>query len=185
VLTLSAAGVWSLWPQAVATRVVCVAATDLPAYHEITNADIRLAVLRSDQVPENTTADPTDLLGRYTVVTTMRDEPFDPEDLGPRLAPGALTAQVIVGFSVPSTDIVGESLQRGDRIDILLSSTSAISPRTGILSGVTVLNIRSDDGQAGQVVVVCAFARRNEATLLAAYGTARILIALVPPSDSG
>lgn len=184
VLTLSVAGVWYLWPQKPETRIVCVAAADLPAYDQITRADIHLAAVQSDQVPTDATADPASLVERYTLAGEQRDQPFDPGDLGPRLASGALTAQVIVGLPMLRSDIDGGAIERGDRIDLLLSSTAAQNPRSEILPGATVLDVKSDGRRTRQVVVVCAFAQRYENTLLAAGGTARIFVALVPSLSS-
>ena len=77
-------------------------------------------------------------------------------------------------------DIGGGTLERADRVRILLSSTSSAEPRSGVIEA-TVLDVKPGGGQPGQFVVICAFAAGDEGTLLAAGGTARIFFLRVGP----
>jgi hypothetical protein len=180
VLVFSTGGVLYLWQRAEQTRIVCVAAAGLPAYHQITRTDIRETVVRSNQVPSHATADPGTLIGRYTLTAIQHGQPFDLGALGPRLPAGALTGQLVVGLPASISDVDGGQITRGDRVDILLASTTAMSPRDGVLPGAVVLDLKRDT-HTGEYVLVCAFAAKYESVLLTTGGTARIFVALVPP----
>lgn len=182
VVALTAAGVWYLWPRTQVNHIVYAAVTDVPAYHQITAANIQKKEVPSGQAPGHTTANPDDLIGRYTLVATSRGQPFDLDELGPRLTPGILAAQIVVGLQATIADVDGGTIARGDHIDVLLSSTATQNPRDGVLPGALVLDMKP--GQPGQVVLVCAFPEKYENVLLAAGGTARIFVALIPRVSS-
>lgn len=184
VLAACAIGGWYLWQRGLTTRTVCVATADLPAYDQITPADVRKAELPSDEIPSQAVADPSELVGRYTLAAARRYRPIDLAELGPRLPSGTLAQQLVVGLPVSISEIAGGAVAPGDRVDILLSSTAASSPRNGVLRRVLVLDVKSGGNQPGQFVIVCAIPEMDEDTLLAAGGTARIFIARVPPGIS-
>jgi flagella basal body P-ring formation protein FlgA len=105
VLLVCATGWWFLWPRGLAKRNVCVAIANLPAYDQITAADVRKTEVPSDDVPSQATTDPSDLVGRYTLAAVQRDRPFDLAGLGPKLPVGALAQRLIVGLPASILDI--------------------------------------------------------------------------------
>jgi Flp pilus assembly protein CpaB len=179
VLAICAAGGWYLWQRGLATRIVCVATADMPAYHQITMADVQRTEVPLSAIPSRATADPEDLVGRYTLVPARRGRPLDLADLGPRLPAGALSQQLVIGLPVSISDLADGAVVRGDRVDILLSSTAAASPRNGVLRRVLVLNVKSGGMQPGHFLIVCAIPDSEEYLLLLAGGTARIFVARV------
>jgi Flp pilus assembly protein CpaB len=175
VLVCIGGGVYLWW--GVGSREIYAAAVDLPAYHQITQADVRLTPVRSSDVPPDATADRDDLIGHYTLSEVRQDRPFHVDQLGPELTAGALNGQRIAALTASATEVGGGILRRGDRVDVLLSSTASVeNPRNGILRQVLILDLRSDDKQA---VLVLALSTGDEETLLTAGGTARIFVARV------
>ena len=104
------------------TEGVYVAAVDLPAYHQLTQADIRLMPVDRLQVPSGAVheSDRDTLLGRYITTAVRQDRPLQINLVGPRLPIGAIESS-IVALPWNSETSMGGRLARGDRIDILLS----------------------------------------------------------------
>lgn len=182
VLLVCALGGWYLWYRGLAVRTVYVAARDLPTYHQITAADVQKSNVRSDQVPSQATAHMSDLVGGYTLVPVQRGRALSLNELGPKLPVGTLAKQLVVGLPASVSDIGGGAVARGDRVDILLSSTAANHARNGVLRGAVVLDVKPIGKQPSQFVIVCAFPASDEKILLAAGGTARIFVARVFPT---
>jgi Flp pilus assembly protein CpaB len=186
VMVLTASGGVYLWLQSRHTRVVWIATVDLAPYHQITRSDMRQVEVRSEHVPAGAAVrGPNSLIGRYPLAAVDRGQPFTLGRLGPPLPAGALAGHLVVGLQVSFSDIEGGTLSRGDRVDILLSSTAPQRPRSGVLGGAIVLDVKRDHHRAGQFTVVCAFQERYESVLLDTGGTARIFIVLDPASGTG
>jgi Flp pilus assembly protein CpaB len=98
------------------TEPVYVAVRDLPAYHQLTADDLRLADIRA---PADAIRDQHVLVGHYTLVPIEHDRPFQSPRLGPRLAAGALTGPLIAVRAAAETTMGGR-LARGDRVDVVL-----------------------------------------------------------------
>jgi len=182
VLMVCVGGGWFLWHHDRVTREVYVATMDLPAYHQITPTDVRRTHVRSAEVPRHATADPNTLVGHYTLAAARRDRPLSLDRLGPRLPVDALSKHLVVGLPASTAEIGGRALGRGDRIRILLSSTSAEEPRNGSVRAI-VLDVTPDGKEPGRFVVVCAFPETDEAILLTTGGTARTFLVRVPPTS--
>ncbi len=108
------------------TSLVYVAGVDIPAYHQIVQADLRLApVDRRKTPPDAYAADQRDVLvGRYTTTAVHQDKPFRAEELGPRLPLNSLRDSVLA-LPMTSETTLGGRLARGDLIDILLSANGS------------------------------------------------------------
>src|SRR6266487_831716 len=141
ILVVSAAGAGYLWRRSLATRLVCVAAADLPAYQQITAADIHTAEVRADDVPAQAAASPRSLIGRYTLAAVQRGQPFDLAELGPRLPAGILRQKLVVGLPASAAVIADGTVTLGARVDILLSSSAPAGTRSGVLRRALVLNV--------------------------------------------
>jgi Flp pilus assembly protein CpaB len=105
------------------TEVVYVATRDLPAYHQLTQNDLRLTVVRARGVPDDAIRDQHVLLDRYTLGPIERDRPYERARLGPRLAAGSLTGPLIA-VSAAAETTMGGRLARGDRVDVVMPETS-------------------------------------------------------------
>jgi Flp pilus assembly protein CpaB len=184
VLSACALGAGYLWFHSTRTRAVQVAAADLPAFHQITSADLSVTAVPLEEVPSRATSSSTALVGRYTLTPTRRGRPYNLDNLGPRLPANALADRVVISLATTTTDVGDGLVARGDTVDILLSSTSTDHPRSGLLRQVLVLDVRPDAKRPDQVAVVCAVGRSDEMSLLDAGGTARLFIVRVTPSSS-
>jgi Flp pilus assembly protein CpaB len=102
------------------TEDVYVAAASLPAYHQITSADVRKRAVARRDVPQDAARDHATLLGRYTLTAMPADRSFQTTQLGPRLPDRAIPAAIVALPSTPETTLGGR-LDRGDRVDILWS----------------------------------------------------------------
>jgi hypothetical protein len=181
VLLACAGGGIYLW-RGIGTREVYGADIDLPAYHQIAQSDVRKIRLRSTDVPNHATDNRNDLIGRYTLGEVRQDRPFETDNLGPILTGVELSKLRIVGLPASAADTNGGTLARGDRIDILLSSTAVNGgAHSATLSGVVVIDVRPDDNQSGKFVLMSGLSVADEAKLLSAGGTARIFILRVAP----
>jgi Flp pilus assembly protein CpaB len=178
VLVVSAGVGACLWRRNAISQEVYVATTDLPAYRQITTAEVKAVEMPSREVPEGAVTDLAGLLGRYTLGPAMGGKPLTLDGLGPQLPSAALAGQVIVGLAATTADIAGGALDRADRIRLLLSSTSTDQPRSGVIAAL-VLDVKPAGGESGRFVVVCAFAEADQGILLAVGGTARIFFVRV------
>jgi Flp pilus assembly protein CpaB len=184
VFLASAAGGLYLW-RGIGTRPVYAAAVDLPAFHQVGVSDVRLTQVRSSRLPAHATSDRNDLLGHYTLGAIRQDHPFDVDHLGPVVPAGALDGQLVTGLTASAAEVGGGTFARGDRIDILLSSTeSAVSSQNSVLKQVLVLDVKPVGKQLGSFVLISALSRLDESKLLAAGGTARVFVLRVSPNTS-
>jgi Flp pilus assembly protein CpaB len=101
------------------TERVYLAARDLPAYHQLTQADVRTAEVPRGEVPADAVRDRDALLGRYTLLAAQQDRPYQGSQLGPKLPDGALDRPLVAVKAVAETTMGGR-LSRGDRVDVVL-----------------------------------------------------------------
>lgn len=102
---------------------IYVAAVDLPAYHQLTQADVRKKSVSARDLPESATTERDALLGRYTLSYTRQEEPLRLNHLGPRLDPQAISGSILA-LPANSETTLGAQLGRGDIVDVLLSPKS-------------------------------------------------------------
>jgi Flp pilus assembly protein CpaB len=161
VLLLTAGGGVYLWVHNSRGRAVQVAVADLPVFHQLSQSDLVRATVRQDKVPSRTAVDPASLVGRYTLAPMRRGHPFNLDNLGPKLPAGALADRNVVSLSLSEGDVGDNAVSRGDRVDVLLYSTSADIHRNGILHGAVVLGLKANLKQPGQVALICAFLKKE------------------------
>lgn len=162
------------------TERVYVAAVDLPAYHQLTQADLRLMPVDRRQIPPDAVPerDRDMLLGRYTTTALRQDQPLHINLLGPRLPIGAIECSIVALPWNPETNLGGR-LARGDRVDILLSPNG---PAQGLILGrriAGVLVIDLVDGPNASVIVAMTQADVDE--FMAGRGSSTVFVARTRP----
>jgi Flp pilus assembly protein CpaB len=152
------------------TEDVYVAAMDLPAYHQITQADLRVWPVQRHDVPDGAVRSRDALLARYTLTAMRAERPFQLTALGPRLPERSIVSAMVALPSTPETTLGGR-LARGDRVDVVLSPNdhSGVGQR---LTDVLVLDV-IDGANAAVVVTVDQPAAL---TLAAARGSSTITV---------
>ena len=155
------------------TEVVYVANRDLPAYHQITQEDVRRFPVDRGQIPDDAVRDRDVLLNRYTLVATLQDHPFRKGQLGPKLAPNSLSTPIFALAANGQTTIAGR-LARGDRVDVIASSSSRPNIR---LTQVLVVDVVDGPNAA----VVLGVTETQSAELAAAADATTIRIIRVQP----
>jgi len=155
------------------TEYVYVADVDLPAYHQLTQDDLRLVGVDRRRVPADAVRerDRDTLLDRYTTTNLRQSQPVQLSQLGPRLPAGAIGSFVVALPSTPETT-VGGRLARGDRVDVLLSANELVQSAATRLTGVLVLDVV--DGPDASVVV--AVAPRGVDELAARRGSSMVIV---------
>ena len=176
VIAVSAAGSLHLWRREAERHTAFVVGTDLPAYHQLRPDDLREVRVPRNRLPDRSVKNRAELTGRYVVLAVRRGGVISLNDLGPSLPPGTLSSRLLVALPANVADVGGGMVSRGNRVDLLLSSTAAESPRNAALRDVVVLDVKSLPGQAGNYMVVYAVRRGDEPGLLSAGGTARVFI---------
>lgn len=162
------------------TEGVYVAAVDLPAYHQLTQADLRLTPVDRRRIPPGAVSerDRDTLLGRYTTTALRQDQPIQINVVGPRLPIGAIESSIVALPWNPETSMGGR-LARGDRVDILLSPNGpALGPTLGRrIGGVLVLDLV--EGSNASVIVAMTQADVDE--FMAARGGSTVLVVRTRP----
>ncbi len=154
------------------TEEIYVAAADLPAYQQLTQADVRVHGMNQRDIPDDAVRDRNALIGRYTLTATEADRPFRTGSLGPRLPARSIQSAVVALPATPETSLGGR-LARGDRVDVLLSRED--EPATEIrLADVLVLDIVNS-------AIVVATAPRDAARFATARGSSTIVVVRTKP----
>lgn len=176
VAALSAGGTFYLWNRQEAKRTAFVAGTDLSPYHQLQAGDFRKTLVPGARLRERRATEPSQLAGRYVVTTVRQGQVISLNDLGPALPADTLRDRRLVALPATTADLGGGLVSRGDRVDLLLSSTQAESPRNAILHDVVVLDAKPTADRPGTYTVIYAVRRTDEPALLTAGGTARVFI---------
>jgi Flp pilus assembly protein CpaB len=154
------------------TEEVYVAAADLPAYRQLTQADVRVHTVNQRDVPDDAVRDRNALIGRYTLTAAEADRPFRTGSLGPRLPARAIQSAVVALPATPETSLGGR-LARGDRVDVLLSREDEPAAEVR-LADVLVLDIVNS-------AIVVATTPRDAATFATARGSSTIVVVRTTP----
>lgn len=154
------------------TEEVYVAAVDLPAYRQLTQADMRMLAVNRRDVPDDAVRDRNALIGRYTLSATDADRPFHTGSLGPRLPRRAIQSAIVALPATPETTLGGR-LARGDRVDVLLSREDEPAA-SAQLTDVLVLDIVNS-------AVVVTTTSLNAAAFATARGTSTIVVVRTSP----
>ena len=78
----------ALWPEPEHTVDIVVAARDLGVGAVLTDADLTLRTLPTDQAPPDTVSDPAPLVGQTLAVARFQGEAVSPKHLGPPVSLG-------------------------------------------------------------------------------------------------
>ena len=117
---------------------VCEAVHDLPPYHQVTKSDVRVVAVPHGSAPDGATGSPESVIWRYTVQAQPAGRPLVPSAMGPVLPPNSLGGPVVALAAAPETTL-GDRLQRGDLVDVLVPAND----RTQRISGALVLDVVS------------------------------------------
>jgi Flp pilus assembly protein CpaB len=153
------------------TIEIYVATRDLPAFHQITQADVRKERVPQDNVPLDALRDRDGLLGRYMLKPLAQDRPFRKSVVGPLLKPDELHGLSFVAIEASPESTLGGRLARGDRVDVLLSATDADSPSVGLRDVLVV--------EVAREAVVIAVTPADSKALLKARGTSKVALVRV------
>ncbi len=157
------------------TRTVYVAAVDLPAFHQLTEADVRKVDLSTKAIPAEPVIDRDSVLGRYTLAPVGQDAAMDKTKLGPVLVGGWLASRRLVAVESSTETNLGGALARGDVVDVLLSPTSAEGTAVTI-DGVLVVDVRP-----APPAVLIAVTQQQESRWMTLRGMSQVTIARVKP----
>lgn len=175
VMVTGIAGAGYLWLRDNERRQVWVASVDLPAYRQLSLADVRLAWVRAGELPRDPLTKDAVVLGRYGLTAVDRGKPLSAAELGPALLGVSLQGRSVVSLPASTADIGGALIARGGRINVLLSSTASEGPRSGVLNDAIVLDVRPLGKQPDAYIVVLGVPASTESVLLAAGGTAKFI----------
>ena len=118
---------------------VVVAATDLPAGRSLTAADLVVARLPDDAVPDGVAAAPAPLTGSVLAAPVRRGEPVtDVRLVGPRLWAQVPAGQVAAPVRLADLAVVG-LLRAGDRVDVLATGSPDVDAGAGAADGAQVV----------------------------------------------
>ncbi|GII29131.1 SAF domain-containing protein [Planotetraspora mira] len=148
---------------------VYVATADLPAFHRVTERDIRLQEMPAEDLPQEPMNNPDSLVGRYTLAPLTKDKPFAESSLGPLLARTDLDGMLFTSIKATSETTLGGRLARGDHVNVLLSTT-APDTTSAQLTNVLVVDVTRE-------VVVVAITADESKTMLNALGTSHVSVA--------
>ncbi|GAB3425700.1 hypothetical protein GCM10027569_63800 [Flindersiella endophytica] len=154
-------------------KQIYVAARDIPPYHQLTQADLRLASRSRREVPKKAVEEGkrNDLLGAYTLSALGQDKPFSTSMVGPHVPDGSLDGRVMVALAASPETALGGRLGRGDRVDVLLSSEAPTdSVRLNDVLVVDVLDTKRGDS------VVLGIKSSDEDHLLTGYAGSKVLV---------
>lgn len=155
---------------------IYVATRDLPAYHQITQADVRRIMVSAAGAPANAISDRERLLDHYTLKSISQGGAFRGHMLGPRLMTGALHGFLIVALRSSAETTLGGRIGRGDLVDMLLSATSGAHKveRSMMLRSILILDVTSN-------AVIVGIKSQDEKSLEDGIGTSKIVFARTSP----
>ncbi|MFF0815977.1 SAF domain-containing protein [Rhodococcus sp. NPDC003318] len=149
---------------------IVTAARDLAPGSAVTEADVRLATVAADTVPDGSLRTVDDAIGHTLAGPARSGEPLtDVRLLGPRLAAATAGADArIVPLRIDDTEIAG-LLRAGDRVDILtVDVEESTQPRLLASDAAVVLVTPGEAGRAAREPVVLVALPADVATTVAA-----------------
>lgn len=181
VVVLSATGTLYLWKGA-DTVEVYTASVDLPVFHQLREGDLQSIRIPAFGRHPDVMSTSTKIVGRYTLVKIGKGAPLLGNRLGPALPRGELDGFQIASLPVAVSDLANGAISRGDRVDVILSSTATDgTPRSGVLRRVLVLDVQAVGTDSANAVLVVALSPADQSTLMSTGGTARIFVLLAVP----
>lgn len=116
--------------------------SDLPAYHQISAADIAEdRIVRSRRDSEGAVASPEDLVGRYLLAQTKAGTALMDSGLGPALEQGALDDRTAVAVEATDAMTLAGTLTGGSLVDVTMVPPDGSSASPVHLPGLIVLNV--------------------------------------------
>src|SRR6185503_11444913 len=106
------------WPPSL--RLVVVPKYDLPAYHQIKEADLTSQIRFAGRTEAETLKSAKDIVGRYTLEALHKDNPIAETQLGPAVNDAQFSGKLAVEVSVPDVSFANGQLKAGDVVDITL-----------------------------------------------------------------
>ena len=138
------------WPPS--PRLVVVLKYNLPAYHQIKEADLTSQIRFAGRTEAETLKRTGDIVGRYTLEALHKDNPIAEMQLGPAVNDAQFSGKLAIEVSVPDVSIANEQLKAGDVIDINVESSGqgqqskeSTSPS---FQNIFVLNVKSSENSA-------------------------------------
>jgi Flp pilus assembly protein CpaB len=181
VVLLSAGSTLYLWKGA-DTVEVYTASVDLPAFHQLGDGDLRPVRIRAAGRQPDVMSTNTKITGRYTLTKVDSGAPLLGNRLGPALPRGELAGYQIASLPIAASDLANGAISRGDRVDIILSSTATDGTlRSGVLQRVLVLDVQAAGTDPANTVLVATLSPADASTLMNAGGTARIFALRIAP----
>lgn len=151
-----------------------VLVSDLPAYHQISNSDLKYHKYSKKAISKVTLREPAEILGRYTLTAIPREKALSQKQLSPKLDPQKvklLADTVAIGIPATPALILGGNLQAGDVVDITLISEATEelpSPKSFKFDNILVLDIKpvsskeSSKNIPSEFVIVIAMPRQRQ-----------------------
>lgn len=140
-------GALYLWRHEAQTPVlVPVPARDLPAYHQIQSSDLAQRAQFSRHLTSATLRETTQIVGRYTLTEVPQQQPLSDRQLGPVVDTTLISDTVAVGIQATPAMVLGDNLQAGDVVDLILvpaTTEGHPSPTLTLFEHILVLDVRS------------------------------------------
>ena len=138
------------WPPS--PRLVVVPKYDLPAYHQIKEADLTSQIRFAGRTEAETLKRARDIVGRYTLEALHKDGPIAETQLGPAVNDAQFSGKAAIEVSLPDVTVSNERLKAGDVVDISFrppshEQKSQASPGMSF-QNVFVLNVKPPDPAA-------------------------------------
>jgi hypothetical protein len=157
IITLIATGI--LLVRGVRTKQIYVPSRDFPAFHQLTEADIRERDIAVRDIPSDAITSKGDLIDRYTLKRVTQDKPMTDNDLGPELAKGALKGRLATGLTLDAGNVLVGELTAGDQVSLF---SSAPAPAARPLRNVLVLDVRQLDARSYALLVAITRTQQSQ-----------------------
>lgn len=142
VVVLASAGAFYLGLPGRSTTA-CVAAADLPAFHQLEERDVTCLALPTRSVGSDAIDNSELISGRYTLRATAKDSIISGRALGPLLPADTLDGMSILALPYDSTTAVGGTLAAGDTAVVMVPREE--TGTVGRLDDVLVLAVRKEE----------------------------------------
>jgi len=184
-----------------ATQPVVVAAADLAIGAELKREDLQVVSFPKGSAPENSFAQPQDVIGRGLIVSLVKNEPVLNAKLASKEAGSGLPPVIPEGMravSVRVNEVIGVAgyVLPGTRVDVVATASPTTQPvdttskvvlaNVQVLTAGTRMERDQEKGKPVQVTVVTLLVTPEQAELLALASTeGKIQLALRNPLDQG
>lgn len=129
---------------------IYVPARDLPAYHQIQQADLIRWRYPERDLPQGAFMNESDIIGRYTLDTVPRFKPMTEIQLGPFVNADSISNTIPIAIEEGISLVMSEQLRPGSTITIWDNGVS-------ILEGILILNLegnKTNDNISDYIIVL-------------------------------